>query len=88
MSRTGNCYDNAVMESFFATLKGECLLPPSQTKVQARSTLFQFVEIWYNRQHMHSSLAIAAPLNLSFHSDIDRVHFLMTISRKIIPGCL
>ncbi len=45
MSRTGNCYDNAVTESFFATLKGECVERASfQTRGQARQTIFEFVE--------------------------------------------
>jgi len=50
MSRTGNCYDNAVIESFHATLKGECAYKQFETKTQARSTIFEFIEVWYNRQ--------------------------------------
>ena len=45
-SRTGNCYDNAVMESFFATLKGECAYKQFETKTLARSSIFEFIEVW------------------------------------------
>ena len=50
MSRTGNCYDNAVTESFFGTLKGECVERCSfQTRGQARQTIFEYVECFYVR---------------------------------------
>jgi putative transposase len=62
MSRTGNCYDNAVIESFHATLKGECAYKQFVTKAQARSTIFEFIEVWYNRQRLHSSLGYLSPL--------------------------
>jgi putative transposase len=61
MSRTGNCYDNAVIESFHATLKGECAFKQFQTKANARSTIFEFIEVWYNRQRLHSSLGYLSP---------------------------
>lgn len=56
MSDTGNCYDNAVMESFFATLKGECATYQFETKAEARSTIFETIEVWYNRARLHSTL--------------------------------
>ncbi len=63
MSRTGNCYDNAVTESFFATLKGECVERASfQTGGQARQTIFEFVECFYNRVRRHSSLGYISPV--------------------------
>lgn len=62
MSRTGNCYDNAVMESFHATLKGECAYKQFETKASARTTIFEFVEVWYNRQRLHSSLGYKSPV--------------------------
>lgn len=50
MSRTGNCYDNTVTESFYGTLKGECVERTSfQTRGQARQTIFENVECFYNR---------------------------------------
>lgn len=62
MSRTGNCYDNAAMESFHATLKGECAYRPFETKADARSTIFEYIEVWYNRQRLHSSLGYLSPV--------------------------
>lgn len=62
MSRTGNCYDNASMESFFATLKGECCIKPFKTKSDARSSIFEYIEGWYNRQRLHSSLGYMSPV--------------------------
>lgn len=62
MSRTGNCYDNAAMESFHATLKGECAYLQFTTKAEARSTIFEFIEVWYNRQRLHSSLGYRSPV--------------------------
>lgn len=61
MSRTGNCYDNAAMESFHATLKGECAYRQFATKADARSAIFEFIEVWYNRQRLHSSLGYVSP---------------------------
>jgi putative transposase len=61
MSRTGNCYDNAAMESFFATLKGECATQPFPTKTEARSSIFEYIEVWYNRNRLHSSLGYLSP---------------------------
>jgi putative transposase len=63
MSRTGNCYDNAVTESFFGTLKGECVERFSfQTRGQARQTIFEYVECFYNRIRRHSSLEYVSPV--------------------------
>ena len=61
MSRTGNCYDNAAMESFHATLKGECADHPFATKAEAKTAIFEFIEVWYNRQRMHSTLGYRSP---------------------------
>ena len=62
MSRVGNCYDNAVMESFFATLKAECATQPFATCALARTAIFEYIEAWYNRQRLHSSLGYLSPL--------------------------
>jgi putative transposase len=63
MSRTGNCYDNAVTESFFGTLKGECVERTSfQTRGQARQAIFEYVECFYNRVRRHSSLGYVSPV--------------------------
>lgn len=62
MSRAGNCYDNAVMESFFGTLKTECTTGQFSSRAQARSAIFEYIEAWYNRQRLHSSLDYLSPL--------------------------
>ena len=62
MSRVGNCYDNAVIESFFATLKTECVTDPFPTRALARTTIFEYVEVWYYRQRLHSSLGYRSPV--------------------------
>lgn len=62
MSRTGNCYDNAVVESFFSTLKAECASTPFDTRAQARSAIFEYIEIFYNRQRLHSYLGYLSPM--------------------------
>lgn len=62
MSRVGNCYDNAAMESFFGTLKTECASQPFATRAQARTAIFEFIEAWYNRQRLHSSLDYLSPM--------------------------
>lgn len=61
MSGTGNCYDNAMMESFFSTLKAECVTSPYNTRQEARHSIFEYVEVWYNRQRRHSSLGYLSP---------------------------
>ena len=62
MSRRGNCWDNAVAESFFATLKAELVYGRTwTTRVALRAALFDYVEIFYNRQRLHSSLNYKSP---------------------------
>jgi putative transposase len=63
MSRKGNPYDNAMMESFFATLKTECFqnqIPKSRR--EAKLILFDYIETFYNRYRLHSSLGYQSPL--------------------------
>jgi putative transposase len=63
MSRKGNCWDNAAMESFFGTLKSECVdLTFFQTRTSARQAVFEFVECFYNRVRRHSSLEYVSPV--------------------------
>jgi len=62
MSRKGDCWDNAVAESFFSTLKIE--LKPERiwgTRNEARSEIFQYLESWYNRERRHSTLGYLSP---------------------------
>jgi transposase InsO family protein len=61
MSRKGDCYDNAVMESFFSTLKSECVTGVYSTRAQARQAIFEYIEVWYNRQRRHSALGYTSP---------------------------
>ncbi len=62
MSRKGNCWDNAPVESFFATLKKELVHRESyQTREQAKASLFQYIEMFYNRVRRHSALGYLSP---------------------------
>jgi transposase InsO family protein len=62
MSRKGNCWDNAVAESFFSTLKGELVdRADFLTRDQARSAIFEYVEGFYNRTRLHSTLGYESP---------------------------
>jgi transposase InsO family protein len=62
MSRVGNCWDNAVAESFFATLTKELLIDGAfETRQRASREIFEFIEIWYNRRRRHSSLGYRTP---------------------------
>jgi putative transposase len=63
MSRTANCWDNAAMESFFATLTKECTDRTHwQTRQQARSAIFEYLECFYNPIRLHSTLQYCSPL--------------------------
>jgi putative transposase len=63
MSRKGNCWDNAVAESFFHTLKTELIHPEDfNTHEQAQTAVFEYIEVFYNRQRCHSANGYLAPL--------------------------
>jgi putative transposase len=62
MSRKGNCYDNAAMESFFSTLKQELIYHQQyENRAQAKLNIFEYIQVWYNRQRRHSSLGYESP---------------------------
>ncbi len=62
MSRSGNCYDNAYMESFFGTLKRELVYGERyRTRKEARLSIFEYVEVFYNRIRRHSALGYRSP---------------------------
>ena len=62
MSRVGNCWDNAVVESFFATLTKEVLGDQIfRSRDEAHREIFEFIEVWYNRQRRHSALGFQTP---------------------------
>ncbi len=70
MSGKGNCWDNAVAESFFKTLKSELVYQQEfTTREAAKRSIFEYIEIWYNRQRKHSALGYLSPFNYN------RVHF-------------
>ena len=71
MSRKGNCWDNAVAESFFATLEWELLAEETfATRAMATRALVPFIEAWYNRERLHSALGYVSPQ--AFEQDLTR----------------
>jgi transposase InsO family protein len=63
MSRRGDCWDNAVAESFFATLEKELLLDwEPDDRGDARREVFDFIEVFYNRERLHSTIGYSSPL--------------------------
>ncbi len=63
MSRKANCYDNAVVESFFKTIKAELARKSKfRTQEEAKLAIFEYIEIFYNRQRMHSTLGYMSPM--------------------------
>jgi transposase InsO family protein len=63
MSRKGDCWDNAVCESFFSTLETELIEGSSwETREVARAAVFEYIEVWYNRERLHSSLGYLSPM--------------------------
>jgi len=64
MSRSGNPYDNATMESFYATLKTECLHPqPLASPADTQAQVFDYLEAFYNRERLHSALGYKSPVD-------------------------
>jgi putative transposase len=71
MSRPGNCYDNAFIESFWSTLKYELVYHHRfATRAEARTAIFDYIETFYNRSRLHSSLAYTSPLQ--FESQLNQ----------------
>ena len=63
MSRKANCYDNAVAESFFKTIKSELTRKQRfKTQDEAKSAIFEYIEIFYNRKRLHSTLGYLSPM--------------------------
>jgi putative transposase len=70
MSRTGNCWDNAVAESFFATLKNELVYRRTwRSRFELRTALFEYIEVFYNRRRLHSSLDYKTPAEVEQEYD-------------------
>jgi putative transposase len=74
MSGKGNCYDNAVMESYFHTLKSELIsFEDFKTREEARIKIFEYIEIFYNRQRSHSTLDYLSPAEFE---DINKINLV------------
>jgi transposase InsO family protein len=70
MSRRGNVYDNAPMESFFATLKAELIHRTRfRTRDEARAAIFEYIEVFYNRRRLHSALGYLSPAEFERRHD-------------------
>lgn len=70
MSRKGNCYDNAFIESFWSTLKLELVYRREfATRQQARSAIFEYIETFYNRQRAHSALDYLSPIDFELQNN-------------------
>jgi putative transposase len=68
MSRKGNCWDNAVAESFFATLKNELIYRRRwRTRAELHAAVFEYIEVFYNRRRLHSSLDYQSPAEVEQH---------------------
>ena len=68
MSSTGNCYDNAITESFFATLKTELVYDTNyRTRNEARRDIFKYIEMIYNRKRIHSAIGGISPDQFEQH---------------------
>ena len=61
MSRKGECWDNAVVESFFGSMKTELGDPIFESRSSARAAIFEYIEVWYNRKRLHSTLDYVSP---------------------------
>lgn len=74
MSRKGNCWDNAVAESFFHTLKAQCVPPQGfATSQEAALALFQYIEIYYNRRRRHSTNGWLSPAEFEHRQTLRNV---------------
>jgi len=70
MSCTGNCFDNACMESFHSIIKRELVyLETFKTREQAIRRIFEYIEVWYNRERIHSSFDFRTP------DEYERIYF-------------
>jgi len=70
MSRKGNCYDNAFIDSFWSSLKYETVFGRSfATRAEARTAVFDYIETFYNRTRLHSSLGYVSPI--TFESQLN-----------------
>jgi transposase InsO family protein len=74
MSRKGNCWDNAVAESFFKTLKTELVYHEDYlTRQQAKLAVFEYIEGWYNKRRRHSALGNTSPQQHQLYLETVRI---------------
>ena len=72
MSHKGDCYDNAVVESFFKTIKSELTKQTRfKTREEAQSALFEFIEVFYNRKRLHSTLGYLSPVEFELQNRVE-----------------
>ena len=75
MGRTGVCWDNAMAESFFAALKNELVYRTVfATRAQARLAIAEYIEVFYNRQRLHSGLGYKTPLEVATEYQQNALH--------------
>ena len=85
MGSRGDCFDNAVAESFFATLKKKLIdRRPWPQKAELRSEIFDYIEIFYNRQRRHGTLGLRSPADFE-NSTLDRRRADLAASRPASP---
>lgn len=91
MSGKGNCYDNAITESFFSTLKKELIYQTNfETKQQAATEIFEFIEIFYNRKRLHSALDYQSPLEFRLRkiSETKKEEILINNNKRVAYLCV
>jgi len=72
ISRSGNCYDNVPMESFWHTLKTEFVHHEQfATRAEAKAKIFEWIEVFYNRARLHSSLGYKTPVDFAQEKMLD-----------------
>ena len=82
MSAKGNCYDNAVMESFFHTLKTEHIFfRKFKTRLEATISIFEYIEVFYNRHRIHSTLNFMSP------HDFEQMEFIEKMESRMKSPC-
>ena len=83
MGSRGDCFDNAVAESFFATLKKELIHGRSwPTKAELRTEVFEYIEVFFNRRRRHSTLGFLSPAQFetTTHREIEKIELAATVA--------
>jgi putative transposase len=80
MSSSGNCYDNAVIESFFHTLKTEHIyFERYESRDQAKCSIFEYIEVFYNRKRLHSTLGYMSPMEFEDQKQKEKGVFIRSV---------